>query len=418
MHPRCSCALVAALAFAGCGERALAPDGRGADAGLGGGGSAAGAGATAGVGPGAAGAGGGVGGAAGAGISDPRLTISASFALKRIAEVLWRQPPDEDVLQAAAMGSFQTKKDLADAVRAMLSDGRATAGVAAFYRWWLSLDKISGYQGDPKVYPESTPALRADMVDETTNFGVQVTLQLNGTYETLMTAPFSFVNAPLANLYGVSAPPDGPDGALVKVALPVDERAGLLTQPALQVLGAYAFRTSPSHRGAYTARTILCEAVPSAPANVPPLDPLPADATTRAGLAKAVGSPTCTPCHERIDPLGLAFERFDAIGRVRTTDHGAPVDTSNLTILLPEPDGNLARTVVDGPVELAKLLSRDPLAETCMARQWLAFALGRDLTDHDEPSVSLAFAGFSAAGFNLKELIVAVLTSDAFLTGP
>ena len=121
------------------------------------------------------------------------------------------------------------------------------------------------------LFPGTTPALLADMVDETTTFGVQVTLALNGTYETLMTAPFSFVNAPLASLYGIAASPDWSDGTLYKVALPADERAGLLTQPALQVRTAYAFRTSPSRRGTYLQRNILCEIVPSPPPNIAPL---------------------------------------------------------------------------------------------------------------------------------------------------
>ena len=127
---------------------------------------------------------------------------------------------------------------------------------------------------------------------------------------------------------------------------------------------------------------------------------------------------TCAPCHKLFYPLGFAFEGFDVIGRARTTDNGAPVDTSNLNVFLFEPDGGSVTKVVDGPVALAKVLARDPQAETCMAKKWLAFALGRELTDHDDPSVSQAFSRFSAAGFNLKELIVAVLTSDAFLTRP
>ena len=116
-----------------------------------------------------------------------------------------------------------------------------------------------------------------------------------------------------------------------------------------------------------------------------------------------------------MDPPGLAFEGFDAIGRARTSDNGGPVDTSNLTVILPD---NRSGTVVNGPVELAKLLATDPAAEICFAQKWLAFALGRDLNDSDIASLAKSEADFAASGFNIQALIVSVLSSDAFLAPP
>lgn len=198
-------------------------------------------------------------------------------------------------------------------------------------------------------------------------------------------------------------------------ALSPNQRAGLLTQPALLALGSFPMRTSPSHLGSNIARTFFCEVVPEKPPGVPPLSE-PAGVTTRHALEDEVGElASCGACHNVIDPPGLAFEGFDAIGRARTIDNGAPVDTTNLMVILP-PSGRRDQALVNGPIDLAALLALDPGTQTCMAQQWLTFALGRAIGPADDPSVKQAFAQFQAAGFNLKALITAVLTSDTFLT--
>ena len=128
--------------------------------------------------------------------------------------------------------------------------------------------------------------------------------------------------------------------------------------------------------------------------------------------------PTCKSCHAFIDPPGLAFETFDAIGRARTVDNGAPVDVSNLQLRI----GNDYVTVNGGAVELANVLAQSEQAQQCMARQWLAFALKMSAAANEQDSSALsdaviaqAFQPFQASGFNLKELIAAVLLTDAFL---
>ena len=328
--------------------------------------------------------------------------------------MLWDQKPDDSLVAEAAQGQLETTGDLADVVRRMLDDPRATYGVGAFYRRWLELDGLATMKKDPTLFPALTPELQVDMANETTTFGVDVTLTMNGSFQTLMTAPFSWIDARLAAIYGVA----GVSGDLLqRTPLPADARAGLLTQPALQMLGSLATRNSPSHRGALILKKFFCEQVPLAPPGVPALGTAPPPGeTVRQALANELAASDCAACHAAIDPPGLAFEGFDPIGRVRTTDNGVPVDTSNLPIILPRPDTNRDVTVVDGPIALAKVLSTDAGVEACMARQWLSFALGRDVTDADEPSARQVEAAFSAAGYNLRELIVAVLTSDAFLS--
>ncbi len=363
---------------------------------------------------GATGTAGAQGTAGAAGATPTPLRISGVDAINRITAVLWRSTPGSDLLARAQAGQLTTVPQLASTVREMLDDPRAASGVGAFYRWWLDLDAISTTTKDAQLFPPFSATLQKDMANETETFGVNVTLAMNGTYGTLMTAPFSFINADLANIYGI-ADVGGDD--LQQVALDPTQRAGLLTQPGLQTLGSFATRNSPSTRGMTILRQILCQVVPAEPPGAPPVAAPAPGVTLRTALAAEVSSPVCQTCHSFVDPPGLAFETFDAIGRFRTTDNGAPVDVSGLAISI-EPN-SVTPAIFSGPIELANLIASSVMAQQCMTKQWLAFVLGvpsSSGTSMLAPETWMpSFYSFVSAGLNLKELIVSVLTSDAFL---
>jgi Protein of unknown function (DUF1588)/Protein of unknown function (DUF1592)/Protein of unknown function (DUF1585) len=359
------------------------------------------------AGAGTTGAAGSTTGAAGTAPANAPLPISPQEALNRTASLLWNDALDGDLLTEAAMGQIKTTGDLASIVRGMLADPRAVAGVGAFYRQWLDLPAVATFERDPTLFPAYTPELQAAMADETETFGINVTLTMKGTYQLLMTAPFTFMNAPIGDIYGVS----GLGSSFQEVPLPPTQRAGLLTQPALQVLGAYETRTSPATRGTYIASRILCEAIPFPPAGLSGLDPIPPGVTVRAQETSNVANEYCQPCHVLIDPFGFAFEGFDAIGRARTTDNSAPVDVSGLKVRFPNGD----MQTLDGPVELANAIANAPDAENCFAQQWLSFALGRALVDADQPALAQIQSTFRASTLTIEDLIVLVLTSEPFL---
>jgi hypothetical protein len=121
-------------------------------------------------------------------------------------------------------------------------------------------------------------------------------------------------------------------------------------------------------------------------------------------------SAACTACHLLMDPVGYAFEGLDAIGRARDTDNGSPVDTTGSVRGI---DGS--KRDFTGAVELMALLAADADVQRCMAQQWMNFALGRPLTEADRASIDEAARSFRASGLDLRELILAVLTSRAFL---
>ncbi|HEY2732212.1 MAG TPA: DUF1592 domain-containing protein [Polyangia bacterium] len=340
------------------------------------------------------------------------LVISGQEAITRITAVIWNDKPDADLMQQAAQGHFTTTSDLYGAIRQVLADPKAATGVGAFYRWWLDLPLVATLVKDPTLYPAFTTALQADMASETETFGVKVTLDLNGSYGMLMTAPMSFINARLAALYGVA---NVQGDALTQVNLDPKERAGLLTQPALLALwSAEPTGTHPSFRGTTMLEKVFCDAVPPPPPSIPP-SPAPSAGMTQRQVTEAISGQAalCAACHVIMDPPGLAYETFDSIGQWRTTDNGQPVDVSKLRLI------NVVDQPVtfNGPIELANVVAQAPTAQQCMVRQWEAFVLGKTSADALDSTIDLndAFAVFKSSGFNLKELIVSVLTTDAFL---
>ncbi|HEY2899076.1 MAG TPA: DUF1588 domain-containing protein [Polyangia bacterium] len=362
---------------------------------------------------------GGTGGTGGATVtrSQRPLQISGQEALTRMTTLIWNAPPDDDLLSQDTLGHFKTVEDLYGPARQILADPRAAVGVGAFYRWWLGLDNLAMVTKDATLFPQWNAQLGSDMASEAETFGVKVTLDLNGTYQTLMTAPFSFVNARLAAIYGVS----GVTGdALQQVSLSGQQRLGLLTIPALQALASNPTRNNVPRRGQLLYEEILCNPLPPPPPNVQELlNPIPPGTNTRQALEMHLTNPACAPCHNLLDPPGLAFEGFDAIGQARITDNDQTVDVSGLNVHLS--DGSTPS--FNGPIEMARLLATNDQAETCMAEQWLTFALRQvpiPQTGYISQAVSDSVQSqvikpFSDAGFNLKELIADLMLTDAFL---
>ena len=228
--------------------------------------------------------------------------------------------------------------------------------------------------------------------------------------QTLLAAPFSFLDASLATFYGAAGAPQAPSGAWQRVDLPADQRAGLLTQAGLMATLASESRTSFILRGKMVREALFCTASlpppPDAPAE-PKLDP---GASAKARSEAHRTDPACASCHDSFDPLGFAFEIYDATGRYRTSDAAGPIDAKVTLTHTKQLNGQTAASAV----ELAKLLAGADEVRDCVARQWLRFGLGREDAAEDEPSLVAAMAAFKQGGAKLPALLVSIARSDAF----
>jgi hypothetical protein len=335
------------------------------------------------------------------------VALLAPYQLaSRLSFALWNTIPDEALLAAAAEGRLASSEGLRAEAARLLADDRAADAIRSFHVQWLNLDALSTTEKDGDLFPEFDAALRTAMLRETETFVDHVIRRGDGKLSTLLTAPFSFAEGPLLELYG-----GAPAGTVGQPArLDPAERAGLLTQAAFLSANAHANQSSPIRRGLVIRQNLLCEPLPDPPANVNNTPPNPApDATTRQRFLQHTVDPSCAECHALIDPVGFGFENYDAIGRYRSSENGLAIDAHGEITRI---DGT-TRTF-NGAVELAHVLAESPAVRRCTARQWFRFALGRAETPADTCSLERLDERFANSGFDIRELLLALVTSDAF----
>jgi len=228
-----------------------------------------------------------------------------------------------------------------------------------------------------------------------------------------LTAPYSFMNGAVARHYGLSVQPGG-ESTFVKVALDATERSGILTLGTF--LAGFSGQTdsNPVSRGNYIRERLLCAPVPPEPPDLPFPTPsvLPPGLTTRQRVELFHSVPACTSCHALIDPLGFGLENFDAVGNWRAKDGDAPVDASGTIVGATDPTTN---GPFNGPVELAQKLASSGDVRACVAAQWFRWANGRmESFPVDACSLLTVNQRFRAAGYDMRVLPLAIITTDAF----
>jgi len=167
-------------------------------------------------------------------------------------------------------------------------------------------------------------------------------------------------------------------------------------------------------RGKFVRAMMLCDPPPPPPDDVnitlPTIDQ-GATARIRFGAHESAGA-SCKGCHTLMDPIGLAFENFDAVGAFRTTDNGQPIDvTGEITGMEDDP---AFATGFNGVAEMAQQLVASTRVSECMATQWFRFAAGRLELTQDACTLGTVRRSFSSSGGDLVELVVAMTQADDF----
>ncbi len=327
----------------------------------------------------------------------------------RLSYLLWGSMPDDVLLAAAAAGELGSAEALEAHARRMLDDPRAHRMVEHFHEQWLGTIRLATLDKDPVEFPDWTPALSAKQVQETAAFVDHVFFSGEGTLDELLTASYTFVDAELAEHYGLPAPAG--TGLQQTEVVGGAQAAGILSLGG--VLSAYSKsnRTDPIKRGLFVREQLLCQIPPPPPDDVPLLPPeLDEDATTRDQYEQHRSDPACKGCHILFDPIGFGFENFDAVGRWRTTENGLPIDASGEVTAI-DNAGEF-----DGVQALGQQLAASDDVAECVTRQWFRFAYGRtESAELDECNVDTLTTSFAESGHDLRELLVALTQTDAFM---
>ena len=333
--------------------------------------------------------------------------VSGVELASRLSFFLWSSIPDEPLLSAAEHGLLHTPGQIEAQVRRMLADPRAWALTSNFASQWLELRSLAFYRPTAPLSFHYDEALRDAFQAETEQFFDHV-LRHDRPVTELLTARYTFLNARLAEHYGIAGV-QHPD--LRRVELPAESpRGGLLGHGSLLAITSYPDRTSPVLRGKWVLANLLGTPPPPPPADVPDLEggkPGAKAPTLREQLSEHRDHPACANCHNLIDPAGFALENFDAIGRWRERDDSwNPIDSSAVL-----PDG----TTVDSVEELKQALVRRPERfATTITERLLTYALGRGLESYDAPAVRKIVSAAAEDGYRIQSLIVGVAQSYPF----
>jgi hypothetical protein len=306
------------------------------------------------------------------------------------------------------------KTSLAAEVKRMLADPKAKAFSDGFPRQWLQLRRVGMFPPDKVLYPDYDENLEHSMVAETLAFFGEV-LHRNGSLRDFLDSDWTMLNERLATHYGI----DGVRGdEMQRIALkPADHRGGLLTQGSVLSLTSDGTRHRPVHRGVWLLDAIIGKPAPPPPANVPALttpDAKTKKTTVREKLEAHRADPNCNACHTKIDPLGIAFDNYDAIGRwriVETMKDGVGAD----------PKLDASGTLSDGrkfsgPEELKKILLSDlDKFASAVTEKLATYALRRGMTFSDREELKRIVEKAKGEDYKLTSLIESLVTSPLFV---
>jgi hypothetical protein len=337
----------------------------------------------------------------------PYAALTSWELASRMSYFLTGTMPDPELFAAAEADSLTTAEGLALQAQRILGTSAARTQVAEFFSGWLNLFAVPRLQRSVEDFPAWDTNLPELFAAETRTFATNVVFDGAGDLRTLYTAPFTFGDPSLAAYYGGTAGPA--TNGIARIELPTDRRAGLFTQASFLATHAKQDQTDPVQRGKFMRERVLCQGIDPPPPGVvfeaPEIRP---GTTARERFKDHEAEPLCAGCHVMMDPIGLAFENYDAIGQWRDTELGETIDAS----------GDLTETDVTGPfvgvVEMTEKLAQSQIAAECFVRQWFRFTFGRAESTDDDARIATIAGQFGTANGKVKELLVALTQTPDF----
>lgn len=324
----------------------------------------------------------------------------------RLSFLLVDAPPDEALRIAAEKGELTTPKNIRAHAERLIADPRARTTLVRFFRDFMNLSKLDSLDKLPEKFPQITATLGPSMRIQMERMFEQNVFVRQGDFRDLFTTRDTYINEDLARVYGI----DGVSGLdWAPVTLPDDgRRTGLLTTPGFLALNAHKSQTSPTHRGRFIRVNLFCQDIPPPPPGINTTLPEPdpnIPMTLRDRLDEHRTNPQCAGCHDRMDPIGFAFESYDAIGAFRDAEeNGLAVDTK-ATI-----DG----VDVNGAEDAANLIASLPNVGACIARRFYEHAGAHLAGSSDEAAVETLVDDFVGRNYGFQQLVLALVTNDGY----
>ncbi len=336
-------------------------------------------------------------------VQNGTLLIDELTLASRLSYFLWSSTPDEELLTLAERGQLRSRQ--AEQVKRMIHDSKSVALTENFAGQWLQLRDMEQVAPDPQAFPGFDAPLAADMRRESELLFEHI-LRENRPVVEFLSADYTFLNARLAEHYGVSAPLGE---GFSRVSLADSPRRGIVTHGSVLTLTSHPTRTSPVKRGKWLLEQLLGTQPPPAPRDVPPLPDAQENEglSLRARLEQHRANAACASCHALLDPMGFALENYDAVGRWRTTEAGRQLDTTGQLI---------SGERFQDWSELRQFLVRQKSDHfiKSLTEQLLTYSLGREVTYHDKLTVREIVNRNKSPDQGFQDLILAICESVPF----
>ena len=321
----------------------------------------------------------------------------------RLSYFLWSSAPDHELLMAATQGKLRNSKVMRQQIQRMVQHPRSANFVQNFAGQWLNLRKLDDFEPNTNLFPRWNDEVRVLARNETYNF-VRHALQEDLSVLRMLDADYTFLNEKLAYFYGI---PGVVGPKFRKVSVASHHRMGLLTHASILAVTSNPTRTSPVKRGKWILENMLGTPPPPPPPGVPELEKTALTGTMREQMEQHRADPACAGCHKLMDPLGLALENFDAVGRWRVVENGNEIDPSGEL-----PGGQL----VHGASDLIRALQANNSEQfaRCFTEKLMTYATGRGLEYYDRCAIDKIMAVAKKNEFKFQALIELVVLSDPF----
>jgi len=333
-----------------------------------------------------------------------RLTSTAMAS--RLSFLLWNTTPDDDLLDAGESGELVEEAGLAAALERLLASPKLETGLRSLFSDLFDFKQFDDglVRKDAALFPAYTQPMIAEAKEQTLRTIVSH-LAEDRDYRELFTTTDSFLTRRLGVIYQV---PVATASGWEPFRFSEDAgRAGLLSHISLNALHSHAGRSSATLRGKFVREVLLCQDVPTPPANIDfsIVENTAGELrTARERLESHVSNDACAGCHTLMDPIGLALEKFDAIGMLREEENGVPIDTS----------GELDGILYEDAAGLGAALSEHPNLGPCLVRSLYRYAVGRDAEPGEEALLEALSERFASSGYVVSDLLRDVLSSEGF----
>jgi hypothetical protein len=338
-------------------------------------------------------------------VADGVRRLTGHEMASRLSYFFWGAPPDDLLLEAAANGELDTAEGVRTQAERLLDDPRARRVIEFFFDSYLPIANLTDQARDAELFPTFSARIGELQRRETHEFLMNEIFDNDGSWRSVLTAPYTFVNEELANFYGI---PDVQGEDFVKVDVDTRQRLGLLTHASVLTGTTVTNTTNPVRRGGFLLSHVLCIDVPLPSEDllesITPPEPY-SGKTGRDRFTAHSSDARCKGCHGLLDPPGFALENYDAVGLWRDTENDVTIDASGSLGAIGE---------FGGPVEMVRKLAESPTTYSCFAQQWQKFAYGRKLSTTDTCNRQQLTEAFAESGYNIKSLLLAVTQTDGF----